>query len=111
MIVLEVARAHVPPSGKSYSPVKNLQHWSLQKFSRRSRFKWHEHTCHLQVSHILLLRIYNTGVCKNFPEDPDLVLEVARAHVPPSGKSYSPVKNLQHWSLQKFSRRSRFVIG
>ncbi|KAL2721967.1 LOW QUALITY PROTEIN: hypothetical protein V1477_020787 [Vespula maculifrons] len=81
MIVLEVARAHEPPSGKSYSPVKNLQHKSLQKFSRRSRF------------------------------DNMRVLEVARAHVPPSGKLYSPVKNLQLWSLQKFSRRSRFVIG
>ncbi|KAL2721960.1 LOW QUALITY PROTEIN: hypothetical protein V1477_020780 [Vespula maculifrons] len=81
MRVLEVARAHVPPSGKLYSPVTNLHFWSLQTRFRRSRF------------------------------DNMRVLEVARAHVPPSGKLYSPVKNLQLWSLQKFSRRSRFVIG
>ncbi|KAL2721968.1 LOW QUALITY PROTEIN: hypothetical protein V1477_020790 [Vespula maculifrons] len=81
MRVLEVARAHVPPSGKLYSPVKNLQLWSLQKFSRRSRF------------------------------DNMIVLEVARAHVPPSGILYSPVTNLHFWSLQTRFRRSRFVIG
>ncbi|KAL2721958.1 LOW QUALITY PROTEIN: hypothetical protein V1477_020778 [Vespula maculifrons] len=81
MSVLEVPRAHVPPTGKLYSPVKNLQLWSLQKFSRRSRF------------------------------DNMRVLEVARAHVHPSGKIYSPVTNLLFWSLQTRFRRSRVVIG
>ncbi|KAL2721956.1 hypothetical protein V1477_020776 [Vespula maculifrons] len=72
MRVLEVARAHVHPSGNVYSPVTNLLFWSLQTRYRRSRFRWHEHTCHLRVSNTLLLLIYISGVCKHVSVDPDL---------------------------------------